>query len=312
MSDPTQPPKKSRKSKRSRAALFFLRGLVTLLPVVLTVFVIVTVVNFVSTYVTGPINRTIYWSLESNGAGWSVLSWMGVDPYAKEFFHPDSLELELREMRERDGYDDPAFQAALANFREDEETFLRDLPTLAIDSEKLRSKLKGKVPPVVGLGLSLVLVLWLGWIVGGFFGRRIVGNFDKVLNAIPVVRSVYPYAKQLVEFFLSENELEFDTVVAVPYPSKGLWSIGFVTNKALKTAREVTGQDLVAIFVPSSPMPMTGYTIFVDISRLIPLPISVDEALRVTVSGGVLLPPHEYVETLEGEIRQALANEKPE
>jgi len=303
-------PKKGRKSKRSRAALFFLRGLVTLLPVVLTVFVIVTVINFVSVYVTGPINRTIYWSLESNGVGWSVLDWMGVDPYGKQFFEPDALELELRELREREGFESPVFQAALANHRDDSVTFLRDFEALAINEEKLRNALRSKVPPIVGLGLSLVIVLWLGWLVGGFFGRRFVSNLDKLLSVIPVVRSVYPYAKQLVEFFLSENDLEFDTVVAAPYPSEGLWSIGFVTNKALRTAREVTGQDLVAVFVPSSPMPMTGYTIFVDVARLIPLPISVDEALRVTVSGGVLLPPHEYVEAVEGEIRQAMQQEE--
>lgn len=286
----------SRRSKRSSAARFFLRGLVTLLPVVLTVFIFVTVYNFVDKYVTGPINGVIYWSLESNGAGWGALALLDVDPYSVEFLDPDSLTLDLRDNAKTHGFDSDEFKLALFNERVDHETFFRDLESLAIDTEQLREVVEQKVPPIIGLGLSLILVLWIGWLVTGIVGRRAVRWVDRAMHVIPFVRSVYPYAKQVVDFFLSDNELEFDSVVVVPYPSEGLWSIGFVTNAALRTAREKTGKDLVAIFIPSSPMPMTGYTVFIELERCIPVPISIDEALRVTVSAGVIVPPSQQAE----------------
>jgi hypothetical protein len=82
--------------------------------------------------------------------------------------------------------------------------------------------------------------------------------------------------------------------VAVPYPSEGLWSIAFLTGSSFKSLREATGEELVTVFVPSSPMPMTGWTIHVRASRVVPLPISVDDAFAATVSGGVLVPPGQY------------------
>lgn len=300
------PAELKRRTKRTRTAAFFFRGLVTLLPVVLTVFIFVTVYNFVATYVTGPINSTIYWSLESNGLGWRALTLLDVDPYDVEFLDADALTFDLRDEAELHGYDSDEFKLALFNERVDNEDFFRDLEALAIDPVKLRETVEVKVPPIIGLVLSLSLVFWIGWLVTGIVGRRAVRSFDRALHHIPVIRSVYPYAKQVVDFFLSDSELEFDTVVAVPYPSEGLWSIGFVTNEGLRSARESTGLDLVAVFVPSSPMPMTGYTIFVDVARLIPLSLSVDEALRVTVSGGVIVPPDEQVEKIEGELIESL------
>jgi uncharacterized membrane protein len=116
------------------------------------------------------------------------------------------------------------------------------------------------------------------------------------------VKSVYPYSKQLVEFFFAEKQIEFDTVVAIPYPSPGIWSIAFITSSSLKTLREETGKELVSAFVPSSPMPMTGYTVFIEPDRIIPLPISIDEALRITMTGGVLIPPNEKVDDLFDEL----------
>ena len=129
------------------------------------------------------------------------------------------------------------------------------------------------------------------------------------MQQIPVVRSVYPYTKQLVEFFLTETEFEFDTVVAAPYPTDGVYSIAFVTSEGMKTINEALGgKRYVSMFVPTSPMPMTGYTVFIDAEKLIPLPISVDEALRVTISAGVLIPPHERVEELESAIEALSAD----
>jgi uncharacterized membrane protein len=135
---------------------------------------------------------------------------------------------------------------------------------------------------------------------------------ERFFAKIPLVRSIYPYAKQLVDFFLAERSFDFDTVVAVPYPRHGLYSMGFVTSSAMKTLRKTSGDNLISIFIPSSPMPMTGYTIFVPVEEVVPLPITVDEALRTIVSGGVLIPPHERVSiTVEEVLAEAHGPSSP-
>ncbi len=287
--------KTRKKPARSAMGRFFLRGIVTLAPVILTMVVFGLLYQMVDRYVTGPINSTIYWALEKNTLGWKALRNLGIEPYDRAYFDSKNLDDDLEALAHGNvgRYSSAEFIEGLRKHRASKETFFVDFDELAIDGEKLRDGVSAVVHPVIGVLASLLLVLWLGWIVGGFVGRRLVARLDQAMHLIPVVRSVYPYSKQLVEFFFAENKLEFDTVVAVRYPSPHLWSIAFVTSSALKTLRRETGQRLVSVFIPSSPMPMTGYTIFVEPKDLIALPMSIDEALRVTMTGGVLIPPHE-------------------
>ncbi|MEW6074162.1 MAG: DUF502 domain-containing protein [Planctomycetota bacterium] len=293
---------------------FFLRGLVTLAPVVLTIVVFGLLYQMVDRYVTSPINAVIYWVLEKNTVGWKALSVLQIDPLAAEYLDPGKLPIDLQAQSGAEGLS-PAVVVELETLRAEKSSFFKDFDDLAIDGDKLRKKVVTVVHPFVGIVLSLLLVLWLGWIVGGFVGRRIVARLDQAMQAIPVVRSVYPYSKQLVEFFFAEKKLEFDTVVCLPYPSPGLWSLGFVTSNALKTLREETGDRLISVFVPSSPVPMTGYTIFVAYDRVIPLPITVDEAARIIMTGGVLVPSRERVEdsllTGWGQAKRTIDGEPP-
>jgi uncharacterized membrane protein len=107
---------------------------------------------------------------------------------------------------------------------------------------------------------------------------------------------VYPYIKQLVDFLISDSDKpKFSRVVAVEYPRKGIWSVGFMTGDSLRTI-EAKLPDSVTIFIPSSPTPFTGYTITVAKCDTIALPITVEEAIRFAVSGGVLVPDHQALE----------------
>lgn len=298
--DPVQPTKKAKRRGRKKKLKksFFLRGVITILPAVLTLFILVTVVQFARNYVTTPINSTIYWLLEGNTLGWKVLEQVDIDPLSVEFLDEEALPQDALLALRESGIQSEAFKSELKIFREPEMYFFRDLGSLAINPYKLRREVRAVVHPLVGVLVSVLVVLTLGYIASGFVGRRMISSVDRAAQNLPIIRSVYPYTKQLVEFFADENEWEFDTVVAAPYPSSTVWAIAFVTGTGLKSINEALGERHVSVFVPTSPMPMTGFTVFLKESKLIPLPISVDEALRVTVSAGVLIPTSEQVEEL--------------
>jgi len=270
--------------------------------VLFTVFILLTAFRFVDGYVTGPVNSVLYWALERNGAGWQVLEMLGIDPHAEAFLAEQfPRRLEERLTRDKLTSDDPRYFEVIETWRLENETFIKDLDDLAIDEKALHARVILRIPPLVGLVASVLLVLTLGSLAGGFLGRTILQRGDRAMAKIPLVRSIYPYTKQLVDFFLAERSIEFDTVVAVPYPRIGVYSMGFATSSALRTLRAATEKNLVSVFIPSSPMPMTGYTVFVPAEEVVPLPITIDEALRTIVSGGVLVPPHEQVEQTAAE-----------
>ena len=306
---------KERPTKKKRSGLnrFFLRGMIVLAPAVLTIVVFGLLFQMVDRYITGPINSVIYWSLEGNDLGWKGLERLGIDPYDELYLDPDRLPARFEKYGST-GYTGREFEAELATHRADNESFFHDLDSLGINAERLRDEVQKRVPPYLGVVLSFFVVLWLGYLMGGFVGRQFVQRMDQALHKVPVVNAVYPYSKQLVEFFFAEKQLEFDTVVCVPYPSDNIWALGFITSSAMKTLREATGKTLVTVFIPSSPMPMTGYTTFVPAEKVIPVPISVDEALRVTMSGGVLIPPREKIRSQPlddvTQAREALAAER--
>lgn len=294
--------RKERKApKPKKKKNFFVRGLVVLLPTVLTVFIFVTVVNFVNTYLTAPINNTILTLLDSNAFGWKVLDVLDVDPFARQYLVvedlPIAMQARLGPNNELGDLGSSAAQAAIQTHREEKLTFVRNFEKLAINRAKLRGAIP--LPRWIGIIIAAALVLFLGYLASGFLGRTAINTFDRMLHHIPVVKSVYPYTKQLVDFFLSERELEFDTVVAAPYPSEGVWAIGFVTGSGLKSVHESLGGEYLSVFIPTSPMPMTGFTVFLEASRLIPLDITVDEAIRTVVSVGVLVPLQEQVPNLD-------------
>ena len=111
---------------------------------------------------------------------------------------------------------------------------------------------------------------------------------------IPMIRSLYPNIKQVTDFLFGDRQIEFGGVVAVEYPRKGIWSLGLLTGPAMKTISEhAAAGEYVTVFIPSSPTPITGYTITVSRSSIIELTLSIDEALRFTISGGVIKPPSE-------------------
>lgn len=291
------------RSVRTRGRSFVLRGLITLLPVVLTLFLLAILVQFLNRYVTGPVNSVIYALLERTTPGWAVLRSIGVDPEDPDLVQLEALPSELQDLGRQRGLLDPLFQERLADHRDASSFVLRDPRRLGIDERELRDAVEARIPPLVGILVSFLLALSAGYFASGYVGRRLIHALDAGLQRIPVIRSVHPYTKQFVDFFLSDNKLEFQSVVAVQFFNQGVWSLAFVTGNGMRSLSQASGEDAVSVFVPSSPMPMTGFTSFVPRSRVIPLPITVEDAVRIIVSGGVLVPPAESVEALTSQLR---------
>lgn len=132
-------------------------------------------------------------------------------------------------------------------------------------------------------------------------GRWLVRTFDFTVLRIPIVNKVYGGVKQVTDFAFSEREIDFNRVVAIQYPSKGIWSLGFVTGDSLKEIAEATGEPMLSVLMPTSPMPMTGFTVTVPKSQAIDMDITIDEAIQFVVSCGVVVPPQQLVDkAIEG------------
>ena len=151
----------------------------------------------------------------------------------------------------------------------------------------------------IGIIVAILAVYIAGRLLGGFLGRRLYARLEGLLTSIPLVKQVYPYVKQVVDFLISDDKpIQFNRVVMVEYPRRGIWSIGLVTGTPMRVVQEhVKPKEgpTITVFIPSSPTPFTGYTIAVPKDSVIELPITIDEALRFTISGGVLVPDHQTV-----------------
>ena len=142
----------------------------------------------------------------------------------------------------------------------------------------------------VFLTVFIVLLHLLGRFLAAGIGRAVWNVFERGVNRLPLVRNVYGSVKQVTDFMLNENEIAYTRVVAVEYPRRGIWSIGLVTSESLPELRAAAGEAVLAVLIPSSPMPVTGYTITVLRSEVIELNLTIDQALQFIVSCGVVVP----------------------
>ena len=109
-------------------------------------------------------------------------------------------------------------------------------------------------------------------------------------SRLPLVRSVYKAVKQVCDFFFSEKQIQFKRVVAVEFPRPGMWSIAFVTSEGLSDIRAAANEAVLGVFIPSSPMPVSGYSLTVLKREAIDLKITVEEAIQYLVSCGLVMP----------------------
>lgn len=159
------------------------------------------------------------------------------------------------------------------------------------------------VPATIAIFISALYLMGKFLTVG--MGRFLWHQSENLITQIPIIRNVYSSVKQITDFAFSEAEFEYTRVVAVEYPRRGIWSMGFVTGEGFRDVSTAAGQPVLTILMPTSPMPVTGFTISVPKSETIDLNITIDQAIQFCVSCGVVVPEHQQTSSaLEGEVRR--------
>jgi len=145
--------------------------------------------------------------------------------------------------------------------------------------------------PGLGLVVLIVVLTFTGAVTAGFLGRFFIRLSEQMLSRMPVVRSVYNAVKQILETVLAQQSNAFREAVLVEYPRRGLWAIAFITGKTEGEVQNLTEEDTINIFLPTTPNPTSGFLLFVPKEDLIRLDMSVEEAIKMVISGGIVTPP---------------------
>jgi len=146
------------------------------------------------------------------------------------------------------------------------------------------------IPGLWGLLLTFLILLVTGVFAANFVGRSLVHWWESVLERIPVVRSIYSAAKNFAEVVFSDSSQSFKKVLLIEYPRKGVYSLAFQTSTQLGEIQGRTGEDVLCTFVPTTPNPTSGVIIMVPRKDVIELDMDVDEALKMIISLGVVVP----------------------
>ena len=241
---------------------FFIRGLATLLPTVLTIVLLVKCFEFVQQNISVPLTKGVIATVVQVVDGYPRLTDEEIGAYLAENTLPPESAQDQKVLRR-------------------------------IRKAKLGEQWTRGPRAVAGFALAVVIVYIVGRLLASFLGRKLWKLFEVGVQQLPLFKQVYPYVKQVTDFLFGENKIEFSRVVAVPYPRKGIYSVGLVTGAGFRHITEQTQEKLLTIFIPSSPTPITGYVIYVREEEVIDLSITIEEALRFAVSGGVIVPEHQ-------------------
>ena len=143
--------------------------------------------------------------------------------------------------------------------------------------------------PGIEIVIALLLITLIGWLSLSFIGKKLLNIFDNILNKIPILRTIYSAFTQLLETFTKSN-VSKKNVVLVEYPRKGTWAVGFATNKNTGEIKNKIGQEVVNVFVPTTPNPTSGFLLMFPKEDVIYLDITFEQASKFIVSAGSTNP----------------------
>lgn len=149
-------------------------------------------------------------------------------------------------------------------------------------------RLFGYTIPGLGIILTLALILVTGFLTVHFFGHTIIPWFERWLVRFPLIRHIYPSAKQLIDFVLSERRMAFKEAVLIEFPQKGQHVVGFITCEDIRLGSDP--REYVAVLMANVPNPFSGFVLIVPRESVMPMGMSVEEAVKLVVTGGMLTP----------------------
>jgi len=145
--------------------------------------------------------------------------------------------------------------------------------------------------PGIGVIVVLLVVTIIGFLVTNFFGRFMIKLGENMVSRVPVVRTIYGVLKQIFDAVLAQSEGAFREVILIEYPRKGIWVLGFVTSNTQGEVRRVMADEMVNVFLPTTPNPTSGFLLFVPRKDCITLNMTVEEGVKLVISAGIVSPP---------------------
>lgn len=292
-----------------RFRMFFARGLGIVLPTVLTIYLVLLAWSILDRHIAGPINigvqTFVTWVSPYPAAGEEdylrVANPEDLPEYMRQQY-PQRLKTEVDTLRLEWQEEDLTAEQRTAR----EVEWARQYPETRQFARELAVRrwwhsvaiFGWPLFDLIGLVLAILLVYFIGLLLGNYIGRSLYARGERLIDRLPLVRNIYSSTKQVTDFFFGDpkQQMNFSRVVAVQYPRRGLWSVGLVTGETMYRIQQEAGHPCLTVFVPSSPTPFTGYVITVPKHDTIDLDITIEEAIKFTVSGGVLVPPSQRIE----------------
>lgn len=145
--------------------------------------------------------------------------------------------------------------------------------------------------PGIGLLIVFVTLTLIGFVTAGWLGRMLIRSGERLLSGMPVIRSVYSATKQIFETVLAQKSTAFREVALIEYPRKGIWTLGFLSGSTSGEVQHATSEELVNVFIPTTPNPTSGFLLFVPRKDIKVLDMSIEEGIKMVVSGGIVTPP---------------------
>ncbi len=158
--------------------------------------------------------------------------------------------------------------------------------------------------PGLGVLVMVVFLTLVGFFTAGLLGRTVVGLGERILHRMPVIRGIYSAVKQLFETVFKEQSRAFREVVLIQYPRPDSWAIGFITGDAEVHVQQETPEKTVNVFLPTTPNPTSGFLLFLPRKEVVPLTMSVEEGIKMVVSGGIVTPPDRRKKTAEAAVAE--------
>ncbi|WP_169545504.1 DUF502 domain-containing protein [Sneathiella aquimaris] len=153
--------------------------------------------------------------------------------------------------------------------------------------------------PGLGVLIAVFALILIGFLTANFLGRSFLHFGERIVGRMPVVRSVYNALKQIMETVLAQSSTSFRDVVLVEYPRKGLWAIAFVTSTAKGEVAELDDEDMIGLFLPTTPNPTSGFLLFSPKRDLKFLDMSVEEGVKLVISAGMIWPEDQLPEKVQ-------------